>query len=443
MRITAFLLGVLMLWFGAGSAAAAPATIPTGTVITKANWQPYQGFMSNVLQHMFMSNSPTTAVPPRLRIEVGPTRSYPLPASYWSATEKYAGQARLLKSPTGGYALANYVAGQPFPFDKLDLEHDPLVAYKLMYDTYYQYVPAIYMVRYPQQFIIDRYGNRSDHTGVVVDFSLMHNTDPGYPMTIPNSPGEQGVYMTSYSQLLLPIQNQYLTSLEVDFDNPERFPATYAFIPSLRRVLRLSTNSRCAPVVPNADFNYDDHSRIPLPPTWFSATFLGLKKELEFVVAPDKLSAAEEPANWYFSRGPVFPKARALGPWQMRDVYLISFSRLPQFNADYCEAQNIRYVDREQVQTLAWDDFDQNNKFWRGQFGFMPAVPHPSNPADSYTFVTTDFAHDQADFQQNHITVGLPPRNWQKNFVVDGQVPRRFRSVARFTTPAGLQSVLQ
>src|SRR5579862_6160191 len=91
-------------------------SLPPGTRITAANWHQYQKFLTISLQ-AFLSGNYFWKLgnDPANYIEVGPTIPTDLPPKYVSDTEKYAGQAQLVKLPSGAYEIKNYAAGIPFP----------------------------------------------------------------------------------------------------------------------------------------------------------------------------------------------------------------------------------------------------------------------------------------------------------------------------------------
>src|SRR4029077_10682135 len=118
---------------------ASPATIAPGTKITVQNWQQYKSFMPLGLQELYSRKFHwQVSAQPDFTVEVGPTYAIPMPKKYEEDTEKSAGQAQLVPAATGGYKIVNYHAGLPFP--KPD---GALAGYKLMFDNYYQYQPAV------------------------------------------------------------------------------------------------------------------------------------------------------------------------------------------------------------------------------------------------------------------------------------------------------------
>ena len=156
--------GLLCLCLIATSALAADGTIPVGTKITPQNWTQYKDYMPQGLQTILAGTS-VWKVPPGAVMEVGPTVDYPLPRSWYDATEKYKYQTRLRKLDTGGYTLENYMAGTPFP----DYS-GPDQAYKILYNLYYHYGASVDYYE-TDGYEIDRY--LSDYKNVSYQVFLL------------------------------------------------------------------------------------------------------------------------------------------------------------------------------------------------------------------------------------------------------------------------------
>ena len=139
--------GLLLI---ASSGWSADDNIPPGTKITPQNWQKYKDYMPQGLQ-IILSRTTLWKVPEDAVMEVGPLVDYPLPRSWYEASEKYKNQTKLVKLPTGGYTLEGYQAGTPFP----DYS-GPDKAYKILYDLYYHYSGSVNHYE-SRGYEIDRY----------------------------------------------------------------------------------------------------------------------------------------------------------------------------------------------------------------------------------------------------------------------------------------------
>src|ERR1700692_876379 len=97
-----------------GGPASVADTIPVGTVITTANWGSYRQFMPDGMIGLFEGKY-FWKMPADVSMEIGPTVIHPLPKNYLAATEKYAGEVKLVELPNGGLTMQNYRGGIPFP----------------------------------------------------------------------------------------------------------------------------------------------------------------------------------------------------------------------------------------------------------------------------------------------------------------------------------------
>jgi len=434
-----FILALGLASLGLISAAQADpyGTVPVGTVITKANCQKYLDHFDVGWQHECTDTTPQTSMPEDYKIVIAPTQSYPVPSTFWDATEKYSKQVSLVPAGDGGYSLKGYIAGMPFPYDKLD-RSDPLAGFKLMYDAYYQYQPAVMAFDGLHTLNVDRYGNRYEQRSYGTNYVVEANTDAVYPMTIPNSPGEdKGVYFVNYTEQEYPTQVQYIAGIEWDYMDPSRLPNNWAFIPSIRRVLELSQAARCAPFVASANFSYDDHSRIQLPPTWFKAQYLGTKNEITYVVPEDHFKQAVDYHNWEISYG-VFPTDKVGGHWEVRPWLQLATERVPSRTVGYCEAKHYIWLDKEQTMSIAYEDFDQNGKFWRGQYNYNPAKKVVGT--NGYSFYSGLWAHLNPDFQNLDNSNTLPVLD---GFWFNQETPKRYINYFRYGNPAGLNQITQ
>jgi hypothetical protein len=90
-------------------------TIPPGRKITLDNWQKYKKFMPVWMQAAYSGQYKWhVGEQSEYTVEVGATQHYPM-VKYVENTEKYGGQAKLVRLPTGGMKWEGYVAGLPFP----------------------------------------------------------------------------------------------------------------------------------------------------------------------------------------------------------------------------------------------------------------------------------------------------------------------------------------
>jgi Protein of unknown function (DUF1329) len=235
--ISATLIALFMLAMPAWGAEVLPQPpLPPGTRITMQNWQKYQTYMPQGIIEMWKGTHPWK-LPADAVMEVGPTIEYPNPKWWYDATEKYKGQTKLVKLPAGGYTVQGYVTGIPFSPTEFDEPGDG--AYKLLYDEYYYYHPSLnHYASLAHE--VDRYLNVNSSESFQVGTLLAHGSDPGWP---PSSEVMPGYFYAYYNELISPEQTKYTAPLDLIYDDPDKLPEAYVFLPSLRRALRLSSGA--------------------------------------------------------------------------------------------------------------------------------------------------------------------------------------------------------
>jgi hypothetical protein len=357
-------------------------------------------------------------------MEVGPLVDYKLPRSWYDASEKFKNQTKLVKLPTGGYTLEGYQAGTPFA----DYS-GPDEAYKILYNLYYHYSGSIDHYE-SGGYEIDRYLSEYKNLSFQVFLQFTHMTDPGFPGYAREMPGYFSSY---YDELEEPEQSKYTSPLELIFDDPQKVPEFYVFLPSLRRALRLSSSARCAPYA-GGDYVGDDiYAGVPLPVGWFQAKYLGRKKMLMFRPTPSN-SEQFNVSNYYYP--PLFFPKPIIGKWQVFDAEVIDLSRVSSLAGGYCYANRRIYADPRTWNAMWIDLFDQTNKFWK----LMAWLESPE-PVPGGGFIPNIRGINwMIDFQNFHCSFAYVGKD---TFQVNQQVPKNFWDVSRYGSPAGLQKIMQ
>ena len=415
-------------------------TIPPGTRITTANWQQYRKFMPISLQ-AFMSGKFfwKMGTGPEDYLEVGPTQQMFLPTKYLADTEKYSGQAQVVKLPSGSYNIRNYSAGIPFPNPN---PSDPDVGGKLLYDLYYTYIPSMYWSAYPIGFV-DRFFNATGSTGMQLFFKLSHVSDTGEPITNPQA---NGIYLSIYDQSVTPEQSKYLTAMAIFPDDPNRVPELYVFLPSLRRSLRLSSTARCSPLQGTDWTNDDQRGGFSGIPNWFEPRFLGEKKML-FVAHGDWSANASESenylANWVYgghASGFVKPKR---SKFELRDVYLLDLVPNSDTKSFYCYSHRLLYLDKQLAYTADHvDTWDRNLKLWKLQFVFRgPTTAIPADLNGQKSFVLPSGGENAViyDVQADHASIAWPASPPTLN----SAVPVQYHNLGLYALPSGLNQIMK
>jgi hypothetical protein len=221
-------------------------------VVNFSNWQKYQANLTEGMIAVFKGDH-FWSFPKEAEIVVGPTVPIGRPKLYLDNTEKYGNQTRMVRLPTGGYTVQNYTAGAPFP-NPLAEKNTDLIGQEIHYDCYYR--PQARTEFAPNcTTAIDRYGNMTRTSDTNVVFTQMtHLSSPTYPVELPDN---GGYYRAAYIEQTAPEQGKYTATLLLSPNDPTAIDELYAYIPSLRRSLRLSEAARCAPLF-GTDFTWED-----------------------------------------------------------------------------------------------------------------------------------------------------------------------------------------
>jgi uncharacterized protein DUF1329 len=430
---------------GAGSASGSPPTpataitaakiqefesaVPIGTKITMANWEKYKAFMPDGMIELFEGKN-FWKMPADVEMNIGPTRIFPLPAGYPEATEKYGGQTEMVKLPDGHYDLRNYIAGMPFP-----IPSDPDKGWKILADSWYGPVPRI-AAGTPDTGLaslcsLDRYGSTTCLKTAYVYRMLSHIYSPGYPLSEPNA---GGYWYSEWAMLEAPEQSKYLANLTVFWQDNQKTEDDFAFIPALRRALRLSASARCSPIF-GTDYTRDDaRGGFNGGIASFQATWLRDQK----IIALSHITTAVSgyPENYDMPLGFARP---SWGPWEVRDTYVIDIRRIPEEARGYCYGKRINYIDKVFMHEDWSDLYDANMKLWKVlQLGAAPKVI-----GGIETSVIGSFWAGMWDFQTAHATLAFTADGPGRDIVIDDAVPKEFEDIQRYCTPAGMMMILR
>jgi hypothetical protein len=408
-----------------GSIATTSDTIPVGTAITTANWGSYRQFMPDGMIALFEGKY-FWKMPADVRFEVGPTVIHPLPKNYLAATEKYAGQVKLVELPDGGLTMQNYRGGIPFPDPS-----DPHKGWKVLANVWYRYIPHLVVDTYGYGCAINNTGNINCQGYEAVKRQLSYSTDPGAPA---ENTGAGNVFFTEWYMTVDPEQDKYTTILTVDYADLARPEELYIFLPSLRRFQPLSTAARCAPSQGMDATPEDFHNGFDSNMTELQVDYLGRKKILALV--------DPAPPQEAFPKGYDMPlgwPTPSWGKWQVRDVDVTSIQKIPSKAAGYCYGPRVMYSDSH-FNGILWEDlYDSQKRLWKIQAIFPLAVDVPGigpvNTADSDVEALWDI-------QNNHSSIAAEPSPGRP-FYVNEQAPSEFNDLRRYTTPAGLNLIMR
>jgi len=418
-----------------------PIGVDASTTITQQNWRRYRQFMSDGLVALFEGRQ-FWRLPPDLQVEVGPTSSIPLPKKFLEDTDKYSKRVKLLRTPSGGYVPSAYVAGLPFP---RPLEGDPLLkGQRIFWNAYYRYQPRVQSAR-GYSYTLDRYGHMTQTSEIrEVDSRLAYLSDPQYPQTVSDG---QPYYFVRFEQQLTPEQGKYSTVLDLIPADPTQFDELYEYVPTLRRSLRLSQAARCAPVFGSDYVNDDENGGPPGLPQLFQIDYLGDKKllTLEHVV-PESFNSPGTPTQlddrYYYAGGLriiPFPKP-SMGRWELRDTYVISLKRLPQFEQGYCYSRRVMYVDKENYFGAGQLDlYDGPGHLFKTQLVLLRPAEIPETGGDMAELLSGLNTGLLVNFRHKHVTV-LP---YLRSCLNSECSKDGYLDTSRYASPEGLMKIVQ
>lgn len=294
-----------------------------------------------------------------MKLEIGPFYSDYSPAPvYQAATTSFAGQAKLGPDQS----LEGYTAGQPFPIDQIDCKSDPEAGAKIIWDFHYRWAPpsgvsSFYYSYWDRGEELPLY---YEGTGGGVQLSrrpepalLAEGGDMFRGETRKNAGGAEVTAPFDARGIML------LTYRYKESDKPlaqARNDDTWVYVPTLRRVRRISTAQR-TDAISGTDFTLDD---------LFSFNGVVPQYEWQCLGEQDILSPFNTKVKGY-----PYVKDQNFGPyglsfandrWELRHAVVI---RMDPRNEDHPYAYKDIYIDKQTLQPLYSFAYDQKKELWK------------------------------------------------------------------------------
>ena len=318
----------------------AVADVAVGERITEQNVDKVKDLISPGLEWCIKHGFPVT---------IGPTKRIEWPKAYKEATEKYASQVKLAPD---GLKLEHYVAGQPFP--NIDSK-DPQFAIKLMWNYEYKFNPTDDLDL--RNFDADT-GSVADHGPMNVErhFLLDHlrtqfwngrlYVDPKPEKPNPNGfRSQQGLY-----PILEPFDLKGVGALGYRYIDPSKQDDSWLYLPSLRRVRRLSTAQRSDALF-GQDTDVDSYYGYAGHIAWMNWKYLGERDVLGVFHGENSPVKWNQKVDWAFE-----------DKWEKRHVYVIEgYSKLPQ----YAYGKRVIFIDSESMLVPFSDIYDRSGELWK------------------------------------------------------------------------------
>jgi hypothetical protein len=294
-----------------------------------------------------------------MEMKIGPAyRDYSPAQAYKDATVQFKGESKL--GPEGN--LDGYTAGQPFPMEDIDCSGDPSAGLKIMWDFDYQWdgdgTEASFLYSY-----WDR-GERLPlyYEGVSKILKLSNRVEPYFLESGGNILKKEKRKYAFRIRVDAPFDSRGILVMTYRYKNSDGLMAdatnddTWVYVPSLRRVRRISTAQR-TDAVSGTDFTLDDMYSFGGIVAQYNWECLG---EMD-ILAPSNTT----------SKGYPFEKDQNFGPyglsfandnWEMRHAIKVRFtSKLP----DHPYSRKDIYVDKETAKALYSFAYDQKGDLWK------------------------------------------------------------------------------
>lgn len=402
--------------------------VPPGTVVTTQNWRQYKQYMPDGMQMLF-AGTYFWKMPADFRIEIGPTSHYPAPQVYRDNTEKYSHLVRLVELPGGAHALKGYIAGLPFPNPA-----NPLKGFKILANSWYRPMPYLICGNGDHEYLVNSAGQISGFRVEQVFRRLNHISHAGEPVTNPQA---EGIDYSEYAMFTEPEQYKYTQILTLFLDDPERSEEDYVYVPQLRRVIRQSSNQRCAPMT-NGDFTPDDLEGFNGGIARFQADYLRDQQIFALINSNPKLYG--DLANYYS----IFLPKPVVGKWEVRDSYVIDVRRVPFQRAGYCYGKQVVYVDQYSYNTSWKDLYDPTMKLIKFQSSQKLAG---EVPGEGMQFYAGNSIETMWDITKDHLTFFVTAGPDGKGLVANEECRNvdgvNYDDVKRYGSVGGLTQVMR
>ncbi len=295
-----------------------------------------------------------------MQMEIGPSfADYSPPPVYTQATEKYSSSAKL--GPEN--SLQGYRAGQPFPIEKIDCKGDPQAGAKIAWD----------FVRRWEGFggtAVDFYYSYWDrgeelplyYQGTSTGSELAFRPEPQYDANQGDVFRNEKRYVASGPSVDAPFDARGIMLLSYRYKasfGPKatsKFDDTWVYVPTLRRVRRISSAQR-TDAVSGTDFTFDD---------LFSFNGIVPQYEWECLGEMDILAPARSKVKAY-----PYEKDHNFGPyglsfaddrWELRKA--IKFRFIPT-NSDHPYKHKDIYIDKNSMEPLYSFAYDRKGELWK------------------------------------------------------------------------------
>ncbi len=294
-----------------------------------------------------------------MQLEIGPPfRDYSPAAAYVAASQANRGQARI--GPEG--SLEGHTTGQPFPMDEIDCQSDPDAGLKIIWNFDYRWQGAGLMAH-----AYYSYWDRGEelplfYEGWARQVALANRPEPQYAKHGGDLFRNETRKLAYGVEVLAPFDAKGISLLSYRYKSSDGPPEqaknddTWVYLPTLRRVRRISTAQR-TDAVSGTDFTFDDFSGFFGIPPQYQWNCLGEMDVLASVNSKVRAYPYARDHNF----GP-YGLSFADDRWELRNAFKIEF--VPK-NADHPYSRKVLYVDKQTAEALYSFAYDRKGELWK------------------------------------------------------------------------------
>jgi hypothetical protein len=294
-----------------------------------------------------------------MSLEIGPAhRDYAAPEVYREATKRFASQTKL--GPEN--SLVDYRAGQPFPMEEIDCAGDSQAGAKIAWNFLRRWEGSGGQARFYYS-----YWDRGEelplyYEGRAQGVSLAFRPEPQYDKHDGDVFRREQRYVASGPQVEAPFEARGIALLTYRYKSSYGPTAnaknddTWVYVPTLRRVRRISTAQR-TDAVSGTDFTLDDLFSFNGVIPQYGWECLGRME----IIAPMNTKVRGYPYEPDHNFGP-YGLSFADDRWELRRAVKIRF--LPR-NPDHPYHHKDIYIDEQTLEPLYSFAYDGKEELWK------------------------------------------------------------------------------
>jgi hypothetical protein len=295
-----------------------------------------------------------------MKLEIGPSHyDYSPPPEHAAATARFRGQARIGPDES----LENYTAGDPFPMEGIDCAGDPQAGVKIMWDFDYQWdgdgaAASFFYSYWDRGEQLPLY-----YDGTAKTIKLARRVETQYLDTNNGDIFRGEKRKSAFGiEVKAPFDARGIMLMTYRYKSSDKPRSeaknddTWVYVPTLRRVRRLSAAQR-TDAVAGTDFTFDDLRSFAGIVPQYTWSCLGETDLLGPMNSKVKAFPYEKEHNF----GP-YGLSFADDRWELRRVFVI---RMVPKNADHPYHHKDIYIDKATLMALYSFAYDQKEELWK------------------------------------------------------------------------------